>query len=84
MKFKLQQKEAGKALTVFNVLDDKGGTIGSVNVPNKEVPSFVQHWKGDVAATKKPDSRVVMTRALLEKRSTRSATEARKAVLRGG
>ena len=41
MKFKLVQKSVGKSLTVFNVLDDKGGVIGGVNVPNKEASNLL-------------------------------------------
>jgi hypothetical protein len=81
MKFTLQKKSVGKALTVFNVLDSKGGTIGSVNVPNEEVSSFVQHWRGAVQAPK-PDRRAAVTAlASALKRGPRLKTRA--AILRG-
>jgi hypothetical protein len=78
MKFTLQQKSAGKALTVFNVIDDNGGVCGSVNVPNKEVPDFVKCWKGAYTPVPKPDSRAAIVAAL--KRGPRLSKEA---ILRG-
>jgi hypothetical protein len=82
MKFSLQQKEVGKVLTVFNVVDGKGGTIGSVKVPNEEAASFVQHWKGTYRSLAKPAGPGAMAKTLMAKRTTRTAAEARAAALR--
>jgi hypothetical protein len=82
MKFTLQKKEVGKALTVFNVLDDKGAAIGSVSVPNEEAASFVQHWKGAYRSLAKPAGTGAMAKTLMAKRTARTAVEARAAALR--
>jgi hypothetical protein len=66
MKFKLVQKEAGKAFTVFSVIDGKGGVCGSVNVPNEDVSNFVKCWRGAYAAAKKPAGRAAIAASLLK------------------
>jgi hypothetical protein len=83
MKFTLQKKSVGKVLTVFNVLDGRGGVCGSVNVPNKEAPDFVKCWRGPYTPATKPAGPNPMAKALLAAKRPRTPSEARQAALRG-
>jgi hypothetical protein len=46
MTFKLVQQKSTKANAVFHIVDARGTTCGSVNVPPEEAADLQKHWRG--------------------------------------
>ena len=47
MAFQLRQKAQGKLLTAYHILNSStGDVVGSANIPNAEVQTFLGCWKG--------------------------------------
>ena len=72
MKFKLQQKAAGRTgasgLSTFTVTDEKGQIRGTISVPSSESDDLIASWKGQYVAAKPTDTSA-MAKTLMEKRT---------------
>ena len=70
MSFRLSKKSTGKINTVFHVLAGND-LIGSVNVPNAEVPNFLSCWQGPTDAPQpRPQNQInAMAQAFLKART---------------
>ena len=76
MKFRLIQKSINQAVAKFQVLDQIGDIIGSINVPPEQVDALLKQWMGPVD---RPQARISMPAMKLVKPRPMS----RAAILRG-
>jgi hypothetical protein len=66
MQFRLEKKEATKALVKFHILNSAGELCGSVNVPPAQEADLLKHWRAPQATTaaKPADGKAAIVAAL--------------------
>ena len=52
--FRLTQKSINKSIAKFQVLDQSGDIVGSINVPVEQIDGFLKQWMGPVDRSSSP------------------------------